>query len=249
MSAPRSTVIVHAAFLVLLGWFYGGDLLDAARVPGAEVSALTEPPSALFAGAVLLFTAIALGIAVGGALRGRGRDFKGYRLLPVIGVVALFVDVFAISAQKLPMSASDQLGIALEQLRMALEERSSPQAGVVTEEAILREEVARLGSPPLLVRGVRPAAWGLQVRRECDGPVTEAPGVQAGTILYCASADRRRAWLTAVAFPVGQKFGAPALLRRGDELLYGVIDVTNPFTEDGELALPEVPDAGSPAPR
>lgn len=249
MNVSRGTIIVHVVFGLLLGWLYGGDLLDAVRIPAAEVSAVTERPSVPFASIVLIASAASLGIAIWGVRKGRGSDFKGFRLLPIVGVVALFVDLFLISPGKLPLSTSDQLRFVLEEFRVSIERKSSPQ-GVVTDEGLLRGELARFGKPPLLVRGEPLTTYAVQVRHGCDGPVADAPGVQAGTVIYCIAPDRKRAWITAVALPVGEKFGAPTVLRDGTETLFGVIDVAPPAPIPPEL-LEQLQrlDGGSPAPQ
>ena len=249
MKVSRGTLIVNAVFFALLLWLYGGDLLDAFRIPSAEVAALTGPPNAVFAGVVLLLAVACLAATLWGALSGKGGEFKGYRLLPIVGVVAIFVDLFLISSEKLPVSSADQLAYGLSEFRSAVQAKSSERTGVLTDEAALREELARLPSPPYMIRGVRPQAYTLQVRYDCDGPVNDAPGAQAGTVIYCVSADRKKAWITAVALPIGEKFGSPTIFRRGDEVLFGAVDTTPVEVPPELLEQLRAMDAGLPAPQ
>jgi hypothetical protein len=58
---------------------------------------------------------------------------------------------------------------------------------------------------------VRLPGYTVSTKTGCDGPSTDAAGAKAGTLLVCVAKDGKRAWVTAVALPVGQMFGSPQL--------------------------------------
>lgn len=195
-----------AALLVL--WLYGGDALDYRRALSSGVAAMTEPPNVRYALAALGALAVCLGVFGYGLARRRGNAFKGFRLLPIVAVLALFGDLFVVSADKIPIRSSDHLSVVMDHFGRAATALSSP-THVVTDERALRELLPKLGQPPYLVNGARPETYQLQVRQGCAEPVADAPGVAAITLIYCSTPDRKRAFVTAVALPAGQRFGDP----------------------------------------
>lgn len=199
----RVTLALNALCALLLGWLFGGDAMDALRSQSAEVSAYLEPPSLGFALAVLLATGVGVGASVLGATQKRDKAWRGYRLMPIITVVVLFVDLFIFKAAKSPLSASDQTALMLHTLADAASNASSETA-VLTSPPKVQQLAEQLGSPPYLVAGAPAKAWSVQVRKGCTGPVTETKGEPLGTVFYCVSADETQAWLTAVTLPLGR---------------------------------------------
>jgi hypothetical protein len=146
-------------------------------------------------------------VALYGLLRRRGPEFRGYRLLPIVLVSALFLDLL-FAESEVPVSSAGSASFALQ--HFAKEAQALSRNGTLpTEPAQLQPLLEQLGAPPYLVRGQPAPAYGLQVRQRCDGPVTQAPGAQVGTLLYCVAPDARTAWVSLVGLPSEQRFGPP----------------------------------------
>jgi hypothetical protein len=227
MMLPKTrTLLANVVCLWVLVWLYGGDLRDASRARSAEVSAFLAPPPRVWPAVVLAATGMALGVAVWGVLRGRGEDFKGYRLLSILLVGALFRDmVFA--ENQTPLRSED---VALLSLRQFQEQAQALSNGrtVPADPEVLRPLVAQLGQPPYLVRGTRPPSWSLQVRPDCQGPVREAPGLAVGTFIYCVAPGREQAWITLIGLPMGERFGAPSVMSSGGEPQVAIVQPAHP---------------------
>jgi hypothetical protein len=244
---PPKTLLANVLCLLALGWLYGGELLDAVRARSAEVSAFLAPPSLVWPAVVLAATGGGLGVLLWGMWRGQGVGFKGYRLLPILLVSALFFDL-ALAESRVPLRPEDVASLSLSQFQ----ERARALANgrtVPTDPAVLRPLLDALGPPPYLVRGARARAWSLQVRQDCQGPIREAPGLEVGTLLYCVAPGRERAWITLVGLPAGERFGQPAVLSVDGEPQVAVVQPVRP--EEGVEAASEapfgvVPEAPSP---
>lgn len=223
---PRRTLLANAFCLLLMAWLYGGDVLDALRAQSAEVSAFTEPPPLVRPIIVLVLGALALGVAVWGVLRSRGADFKGYRLLPIVLVGALFVDlVFA--EQRMPLGSSDLASMSLKSFQDLAQQQASKDA-VPADPAVLNPLLEQLGSPPYLVRGQPVTQYTLQVRQDCEGPVRSAPGLQPGTLIYCVAPGRKGAWITLVGLPAERRFGTPEVLSVSGEARFVLVEALPP---------------------
>jgi hypothetical protein len=256
MTRPaRKAWLANATCLALLAWLYGGDLRDALQARTAEVAAFEQLPSTLRPAAVLALTAAALAAALYGLARGRGADFRGYRLLPIVLVTALFLDLL-FAEREVPVSSAASAGYALQHFAEAARGLATDSA-VPPDAARLRPLVEALGRPPYLVRGAPVAAYGLQVRQDCDGPVTEAPGAQVGTLLYCVAPRGEGAWVTLVALPTERRFGAPQVLSAGGRPRVAVVlpaggDAAPRENDGGSAAFRDgvaPADAGRPGPR
>jgi hypothetical protein len=234
------TLLGNAASLLALAWLYGGDLLDASRARSAEVSAFLELPPLVWPAVVLAATVGVLGAVLWGLVRGRGEDFKGYRLLPILLLCALFIDLVRAENQ-VPLRPEDLSALALSQFEEKAEALSDGRT-VPSDPAVLQPLLTGLDAPPYLVRGQRAAAWSLQVRPGCEGPVREAPGLAVGTLIYCVAPDRKTAWVSLVALPAGERFGLPAVLSVNGQPHVAVVQPTPSEEEAGEpLALPLAP--------
>lgn len=233
------TLLGNAACLLALVWLYGGDLLDASRARSAEVSAFLAPPPVVWPAVVLAASAGVLGALLWGLVRGRGEDFKGYRLLPILLLCALFVDL-ARAENQLPLRSEEAAALALRQFADGAEALSGGRT-VPTDPAVLRPLLAELEPPPYLVRGERAAAWSLQVRQRCEGPVQEAPGLAVGTLIYCVAPDLQKAWVSLVALPAGERFGLPSVLSGDGEPYVAVVRPTLSEAPAGEEAPLSVP--------
>lgn len=235
MKLPSTkTLTVNVACFLALAWLYGGDLLDAVRAHGAEVSAFLEPPRLAWPAVVLAATLGVLGVVAWGLWRGRGEDFKGYRLLPILLVCSLFVDL-VFSENQVPLLPEDVATLSLSHFQEQAQALASEKA-VPADPAVLRPLLEELGAPPYLVRGARVASWSLQVRENCEGPIREAPGAQVGTILYCVAPGREVAWATLVGLPAGERFGTPSVLAEEGEPRFVVVQASPPPPSPEEAA-------------
>jgi hypothetical protein len=239
MKRPSTkTLLANAACLLVLGWLYGGDLRDALRARSAEVAAFLSPPRLVWPAVVLAATVVVLGIVVWGLVRGRGEDFKGYRLLPILLVSALFFDLVLAESQS-PLHPEELAALAMRQFQERAGALSQGDT-VPSRPEVLQPLLEGLGQPPYLVRGVRVPAWSLQVREECQGPVQDAPGLAVGTFIYCVAPGRTSAWVTLVALPAGERFGLPSVLSVDGQPHVAVVRPTPP-EEPEVLQVEETP--------
>ncbi|WP_224366730.1 hypothetical protein [Hyalangium versicolor] len=244
MTLPsRKVLLSNALCLGLLAWLYGGDLSDALQARSAEVAAFTELPHLGLPILVLAASAAALGVAVWGLLRRRGDDFKGYRLLPILLVGALFVDlVFA--ERRIPLSSLDLASMSLQSFHTLAQQQASLDA-VPADPAVLNPLLGQLGRPPYLVRGQPVAQYSLQVRQDCDGPVRSAPGLQPGTLIYCVAPGRKGAWITLVGLPAERRFGTPDVLSVQGEPRFMLVQPVPAEEAPAAAPSPEEPFRGS----
>ncbi|MFL5351212.1 hypothetical protein [Archangium sp.] len=249
MTRPSTkTLLANAACLLTLGWLYGGDLRDALRARGAEVSAFLSPPRLVWPALVLAATGGVLGIVLWGLVRGRAEDFKGYRLLPILLVSALFFDL-VLAENQLPLHSDDLAALAMRQFQERAGALSEGET-VPSRPEVLQPLLADLGQPPYLVRGVRVPVWSLQVREECQGPVQQAPGLAVGTFIYCVAPGRTSAWLTLVGLPAGERFGLPSVFSVDGQPHVAVVRPTPPEEAEPlqaeEMPFPGLPEAPLP---
>ncbi len=240
MLPSRKVLLANAVCLLGFIWIYGGDVRDALQARSAEVSAFLAPPPFVRPIIVLGLGAVALGVAVWGVLRRRGDDFKGYRLLPLLLVGALFVDlVFA--EPRTPLKSLDLATMSLQYFQELVQQQATADS-IPVEPARLSPLLEKLpGRPPYLVRGQPVGAYSLQVRQDCEGPVRSAPGLQPGTFIYCVASGRKGAWITLVGLPAERRFGTPDVLSVGGEARFLVVQPLPPE----EAESPESP-ASSP---
>lgn len=224
MKPPRVAVLINAVCALLLAWLYGGDALDSLRSQSAEVSAYLEPPNLVFALGALLATGVGFGASVLGLVQKREPAWRGFRLMPIVTVVVLFVDLFLFSAARSPLSSSDRTALTVQSLTEAATHAATPTA-VPTSPRELQQLADPFGAPPYLVNGEPVKAWAVSVRQGCAGPVTEVKGEPVGTLFYCVAADGKQAWVTAVGLPVGTFFGGPQLFTRHGEPVVGVVTI------------------------
>ncbi len=219
---PRVAVAVNVACFALLAWLYGGDLSDAARASSSEVAALSAMPSVAYAGAMVVLAAVGGGLTGVGVFTKRDRAWKGYRVMPIVTLVGLFVDVLIVSVDKTPFPSSQRAAVAIQLVEQRAGELASPES-VPTDGAKLQEIVDELGPAPWLVKAQPVPKWTLQVEQGCAGPRLDRGSAGAGTLIYCVSADRSQAWITAVGLPREERFGAPQLVSSDGQPLVGVV--------------------------
>lgn len=223
MSRRVATVLVPAGSLLAVFGLWGVDLVTWFRARGAPVAAIPEPPNVGWAVAVLALGLLLLGVCAFGWLRGRGPEFRLYRLPPILLVTCLFVELFFFAAERVPLSSGERLQVALQVLGRAASQ-ASQEGQVPRDPTVLSRLAAGLGSPAYLVHGKPAGPFRLTVREGCDGPVREAPGSQVGTLFYCVARDGKSAWVSAVALPDEATYGSPALYSRGGVVQWVKVD-------------------------
>ncbi len=242
------TLIINGLCALGVGWLYGADALDAMRAQSAEVSAYLQPPNLVFALGALLAAGVGVGATVLGVVQKRDRAWRGFRLLPIVTVVVLFVDVFFFAAARSPLDSSDRTALTVHTFAEQASQLSSLTA-VSTSPPQLQQLADKLGPPPYLVRGEPAKAWAVVVRQGCTGPVTQMSGEPLGTLFYCVAAEAKGAWVTAATLPVGVYFGAPQLFAKGGEPIVGAVVVRVPDEPEEAPDEPGLVDPGeSPLP-
>lgn len=214
-AAPKkltpAALAMHGLLLLVLLWWYGGDLLRYLRASSAEVAFVAELPSLGLSVAGLVVFLVASGLIAAGLMQRKDASWKGYRLGPIAGVVLLFFDFAVLSSVRSPMSAEDRALLGLLALADGASQHASHQA-VPDEPRLLESFVADLGPVPFFAKGERVPRWAVDVRRGCAGPAADVGGQPAGTLIYCVAADGKRAWVTLVGVAAGQRFGPPAVV-------------------------------------
>jgi hypothetical protein len=238
----RAALAMHGALLVLLAWWYGGDLIRFVRTSRAEVAMMTEPPSLALSLAGVLTVLGGAGLLGFGLLREKDADWRGYRLGPIAGVALLFFDFAVLSSVRSPLTAQDRVVQAVVALADGASEHASHVA-VPVDPRLLDSLVADVGPVPLFRQGQRLARWSVDVRQGCAGPAGDAAGKGAGTLIYCVSADGKRAWVTAVGVALGNEFGAPAVVSVEPPWMQEVtVPPGEPSFEDAPGPEPGAPD-------
>ena len=217
----RSTLVTNLLCLASLVWLYGGDLVNALRIRAAEVSSFASPPSAARAGVVLALTAVALVVFCAGLLRKQPEGFKGYRLLPILLVGALFMDL-VLAEGRAPLEPPELATVALQHFQEGAQGLATLEA-VPSDARVLQPLVDTLGPAPYQAHGVPVGGYALQVRTGCEGPARETSGARPGTLLYCVARDGRQAWVTLVGLPAEVRLGAPAVFSLRGEPRIAVI--------------------------
>ena len=229
----RVTLLINGLCGLSLAWLYLGDALDSLHARTAEVSAYLEPPNLGFAVAVLLATAVGTGATVLGMVQRRQNNWRGYRLMPIVTVVVLFIDLFLFKASQSPLNASDRTSLTLQTFAEAASAAASVTA-VPQNSAELQAMVEQFGSPAYRVNGAPAKAWSVAVRQGCSGPVNARKDEPLGTLFYCVSVDLKAAWISAVTLPVGTYFGAPQLFTQHGELVFSTVNARIPEEPDQE---------------
>lgn len=226
----------EAVLVLFVGWLYGGDLLRYASVQSAPAALVNElPPLALSVVGVLL----GLWLVAALVLSLRKPQLERMHGLALASVWALlFVDFALISSRRTPLLPEDQVALVVQQFADGVTAASSPE-GVPTDRRGLAMMAEELSRPPVYRAGVRPEKWAFDYREGCSGPATESGTAQAGTLVYCRSADGRQAWVTAVAAPLGKRFG-PVGVVSNEGPFVGLVTVRAATADDETQAPPAV---------
>jgi hypothetical protein len=212
-----------------------------------EVAGLSALPSLPFALLALGGALAGAGLSMFGVATKRDKAWRGFRVMPIVAVVVLFVDMFVLSSSKSPFSSNARASVALdlfEQRAMQL----ATTASVPSDERTLEPVVKMLGPVPWLVKGEALPEWSLKLFYGCSGPQLDAAGLGAGTLLYCVDTARTQAWVTLVGLPYEQRFGAPQLVTQGGAVLTAVIHTLPPADDEAPPSFTPEADAGTLTP-
>lgn len=209
----KSVLAANAVSLAVLLWFSLRHLAAASEARG-RVAGLEALPPLWFYGPELALAIVAAALVLGAWLRKRPPEHKLFRVTPVAAVVALALQAFVMPSYFLPFPAD---ALALTQLADAEPSPYLEDDGLFTvDPARVAAAFGEVDTPFLDRDGKKQGRWRAIVQKGCAGAVTELPsGVEAGTVLYCVSADRTRAWLSAVVLQ--GLAGPPRLLMAGPQ--------------------------------
>lgn len=204
--APLSKLLAGGVALAAAGWLSGHYLRVALEVRGARfVALLALPPAWVYAIFCLSVAAVAIYVAAAW-LRGVPPEARAFRLpamlLVLIGALHFLVlPTYRRAPVEQVISAQLELFREMTDFEGELPADPGAWAGLTTF------------PPPFLRDGEPIERWNLLVRRDCEGPVTEAPaGVETGTMIICIGKSGLEAWITPVAVD-GEYAGDPAVLR------------------------------------
>ncbi|MBL8914574.1 MAG: hypothetical protein JNM17_27975 [Archangium sp.] len=198
---------MRAAIAVFLVWLYAGDLVRFIKVQSAPVALINAVPSLALSliGTALAFafTAIVL-LDVGGRLQ---PDWRPRSLVHAAVAALVFIDFSIISSRLTPILPEVRVAAVIQGLADAASEAATLDQ-IPTDRRAFEEWARESGGPaPLFKEGNAVGTWHVEVRENCIGPAEFAGNSPAGTLIYCVAPNRRRAWITAVAIPLGKRFG------------------------------------------
>lgn len=218
---------LELGFVAFLLWLYGGDAVWRVQAASSQAAVLNPMPHLLLS-VIGLLTALALAATI--ALHLRNPEFaRAHRLALAAACALVFLDFTIISSRRSPALPEERIAMAVQSFSEGASEYATAD-GVPTDRRGLAELAAKAGLPPVFRDGVQVERWDVELRDGCSGPAADARTAAAGTLIYCRSTDGRRAWVSAVAVPLGTRFGSP-----------GVISIEGLFSgEVGALAaMPE----------
>ncbi len=221
----RSRPIVLTLVVLFELWLTAGDLYIAARLPLASYAGISGPPPWPMALVGTLVGLAGVGMLVG-LWTGRLRDSRVTRLITFGVAAGLVADLWTASSRSPSPVESQALSAMTSVLNLAQEQTDH---GLLPSDARpLLEALSGLPPAPFFKGGER-LTWTLDVRKGCSGPALDDRGREPGSIIYCLSAQRDRAWLAVVS--VDGLFGRPFVL-----------------TADEPALAPSVPPEGRPEP-
>jgi hypothetical protein len=234
----RGVLWANLVSLVILLWIGVRFLAVAIEARGRTAALLAVPPWYLYAPALLIGAAF-LVVGLIARLKRLPPQRRVYRLLPVLSVVLLGVHVFVVPPCLLPFAADE---IVVAELASVEGESLADQEGYFLADPGPLAAATERFSPPFVDANGEPLAhWRVVTSAGCQGPLATAPvGTEAGALLWCVSADRAHAWLTAVGLGAATT-GAPAVVKSNGEPAVFAFERSAPIPTS-----PDSPDAGLP---
>lgn len=205
----RSTVVT--ALLSSFGlWLYGGDLIRWTLISRAPFAVAAGYPSLVFGGLGAALALASWGALVLDLVRRRAPS-PAHRFARASMVALLAFDFGVRSTVWSEGTAEDALLAAVHTVAREAAEASTGEM-VTSDPTVVHGWLEQLGPVPLFEHGVRVADWKIEVRERCGGPATEPGSALPGTLIYCVSDDRHRAWVSLVAAKEGDRFGPVAVV-------------------------------------
>ncbi len=229
MKTRPGALIAKLLFAAFLLWLYGGDLVRWLRAQVADVTVMNHLPSLPLA-LVGSFVAMGFGyVVLASAFTAQPANWRPRRIATIAAVSLLFFDFLVLSSRRPMVPPVEVLIASINTVAEAAGQASSTQS-VARDPSILEEALAPFRDVPLFVKGERVSGWKVQLRESCSGPATELQTATPGTLIYCVSSDRQRAWVTLVATVNGATFGAPGIAGT-DGVWVGTVGVARPRAE------------------
>ena len=124
----------------------------------------------------------------------------------------MFIDFSILSSRLSPLLPEVRVAAVIQGLADAANNAATTDQIPTDRRAF--EEWAREngGLSPLFKEGVAVGTWHVEVRENCVGPAETAGASPVGTLIYCVAPNRRLAWITAVAVPLGKRFGTAEII-------------------------------------
>jgi hypothetical protein len=227
----RPLFLANGVFAAMMAWVYGRELGVVLAVRTAPAAALRELPSVEVISAGLACALLGLVLVSVGALTRRPASWRGFRVVPIAALLIIFVDFGVLGSRRLPGSPEQLAQLAVQGVA-ELAQVSASAEGLPADAGTFAALTADLGPAPYFVHGEGVGSWSVEVRLGCSGPPSAAGTSSPGTIVYCLSVDRRRAWVAAVGLKEGQRTGAPALVSSEDPYL-AVVELPPREAADG----------------
>ncbi|MFT3706220.1 MAG: hypothetical protein QM817_01010 [Archangium sp.] len=224
---------MRVVFALFLDWLYFGDLSRFVQVKFAPLAMLNTLPSLPL---TLVGCVAALAVTATLVLDFGQRlpvDWRPRGLIHFLALTVLFVD-FTILSARLSSEFPEARIAGVIQALADTANNATTQQQVPTDRRGFEEWVRDNAGPvPLFKDGVPLGQWHVELREDCNGPAATAGLSPPGTLVYCVAPDRRHAWITAVAMPLGQRFGKPE-----------IISIEGAFV--GDVAVPVEPEREEP---
>jgi hypothetical protein len=227
----RARPIIFSLVVLFELWLTAGNLYIAARLPSAAYAAISGSPPLVQSLLGTLVGLAGLAMVVGLWVR-RVEPSRLTRLLTMAVGVMLVADLWSASGRP-QTSVESQAMSAMTTISGVAREQS--QQGVLPFDARqLAEAFSNVGPAPFFKAGER-LTWVVDVRQGCTGPALDDRGREPGTVIYCLSATRDRAWLAVVS--VDGLFGRPFVLTADEPAL--ALPVTEPARKVPEALEPD----------
>jgi hypothetical protein len=205
-------VVLRIGFAFFLCWLYLGDLSRLVKVklaPLALLNTLPSLPTTLLGSVAALAVTGTLLLDLGQRLPD---DWRPRGLIHFAACALLFFDFTVLSARLSTEFPEARIAGVIQALAETASNASTPQQ-VPTDRRGFEDWARQNAGPvPLFKEGVPVEQWHVEVREGCAGPASAAGNSPPGTLVYCVSSDRRHAWITAVAVPLGQRFGKAEII-------------------------------------
>jgi hypothetical protein len=209
----RTRLLIVAALVLFQLWLAGGEVFIAARLPSATYAAIHDAPELALplVGTIVGLAGLAMIVAL---WLGRLTPSRTTRLMTLAVAGLVLAELWSASGRDSSTVESRAAGAMLNVSARAHD--ASDRGALPTDPRLLLAAFDDQGPAPFFKAGTR-LAWSLDVRSGCNGPALDDRGREPGTVIYCLSPNRDRAWLAVVS--VDSLFGAPFVLTSDEPVL------------------------------